>query len=146
MDILYQKQFKDINLNDPFFDSLKSDYPEFVDWFRRKSEEYAYVFEDSDNTIDGFLYLKPENEELDDIDEPLPKKPRLKIGTFKINSHGTRLGERFMKKSFDIAFDHEVKEIYVTLFEKQTQLIRLFEKYGFEYITTKTKGDNKELV
>ena len=37
MELEYLK-FKNINLNDPFFDSLKSDYAEFSDWFEKKSE------------------------------------------------------------------------------------------------------------
>ena len=29
------KKFKDINLNDAFFDTLKKDYIEFTDWFNK---------------------------------------------------------------------------------------------------------------
>ena len=38
----YLKSFSDINLSDPFFDSLKADYPGsatstgFIDWFYKK--------------------------------------------------------------------------------------------------------------
>lgn len=30
------KKFSEIDLHDPFFDSLKRDYPGFDDWFGRK--------------------------------------------------------------------------------------------------------------
>jgi hypothetical protein len=30
------KQFRQINLNDPFFNSLKGDYQEFGDWFGKR--------------------------------------------------------------------------------------------------------------
>ena len=33
------KNFKDINLNDPFFDSLKQDYQGFETWFYKKASE-----------------------------------------------------------------------------------------------------------
>lgn len=31
------RKFLSVNLADTFFDSLKDDYPEFEEWFRRKS-------------------------------------------------------------------------------------------------------------
>ena len=33
MDNLIYSKFSEIDLNDPFFDSLKDDYKEFSDWF-----------------------------------------------------------------------------------------------------------------
>ena len=37
---LKQFNFSDINLNDCFFDSLKSDYgPQFTEWYNKKSNE-----------------------------------------------------------------------------------------------------------
>ena len=41
---------------------------------------------------------------------------RLKVGTFKVESTGFRLGERFIKIIFDNALHRNVDEIYVTLF------------------------------
>ena len=38
------KLFSDINLDDPFFDSLKSDYPGFENWFQRKINENEIAF------------------------------------------------------------------------------------------------------
>src|SRR5918911_557479 len=35
--------FGRIDLNDPFFDSLKEDYPEFQKWFNSKSQEEVYI-------------------------------------------------------------------------------------------------------
>ena len=99
MENLTYTEFKNINLNDPFFDSLKADYKEFIDWFNKKKDnnEGAFVFFNSQMLLDGFLYLKNEDEELNDVIPKQPSKKRLKIGTMKINPHGTRLGERFIK-------------------------------------------------
>ncbi|WP_202880431.1 hypothetical protein [Mannheimia pernigra] len=36
MENLIYTKFKNINLDDPFFDSLKEDYKEFTDWFNKK--------------------------------------------------------------------------------------------------------------
>ncbi|GIO28295.1 GNAT family N-acetyltransferase [Ornithinibacillus bavariensis] len=122
--------FKNINLNDPFFDSLKQDYEEFEDWFRSKGNKKAYYYENNEG-IQAFLYLKIEAEELKDTDPQFPFEKRIKIGTLKINPHGTKLGERFIKKAIDHAVDNDIKELYVTVFPKHKSLIALLEKYGF---------------
>ena len=145
MNLTYQK-FGGINLSDPFFDSLKSDYAEFEHWFARKADEFAYVFYGDAGEIDGFLYLKIENEAIDDVDPPLPPACRVKVGTLKINPHGTRLGERFLKKIFDHAVTQDAAEIYVTVFEKHAALVALFQRYGFEHRASKTTPNGIELV
>ncbi|WP_037037707.1 GNAT family N-acetyltransferase [Pseudovibrio sp. JE062] len=138
--------FKDINLDDPFFDSLKAQYEEFADWFLRKAEEKAYVLRDDDDQITGFIYLKIENEIIDDVTPQLPAAHRLKVGTFKIDAHGTRLGERVIKKIFDHALQENAEEVYVTVFDTHEALISLFEKYGFIKIGTKTTPNGSENV
>lgn len=141
------KKFAAINLDDVFFDSLKADYDEFTEWFEKKRDNLAYVFTD-DNTglIDGFLYLKQESEELSDIEPALPALNRLKVGTFKINAHGTKLGDRFVKKIFDHAIAADVGEVYVTVFPKHGGLIALLARYGFKKHGTKTTKNGVEDV
>lgn len=141
-----RERFSEIDLCDPFFDSLKSDYAEFSDWFARKEAESAYVFRNASGMIDGFLYLKHEQGGLNDVTPPLPAANRIKVGTLKINAHGTRLGERFVKKIFDHAVTTDTDEIYVTVFEKHASLISLFERYGFTRAATKTTQNGIELV
>lgn len=143
---LNYKKFGQIDLSDPFFDSLKQDYAEFEHWFAKKAADFAYVFYADAGEIDGFLYLKIENESLDDVEPPLPPAHRVKVGTLKINPHGTRLGERFLKKIFDHAITQGVAEIYVTVFEKHNALVGLFQRYGFEQRATKTTPNGTELV
>lgn len=143
---LYIKHFKEINLCDPFFDSLKHDYQEFEEWFMKKSENQACIFKSNDGLLDGFLYLKIEDDVIIDVQPPLPKAHRLKIGTFKINPHGTRLGERFLKRAFDIATTSHVKSLYVTVFEKHTALVQLFSKYGFQKVAIKITKNGEEAV
>lgn len=144
--MLTYKRFSDIDLNDVFFDSLKQDYAEFPDWFKRKSEEgaLAYVFESQG--IQGFLYLKIEDDEVTDISPALPSKNRVKVGTFKVNPHGTRLGERFLKKIFDYAVIKNIDEIYVTVFDKHEGLLALFQKFGFDVYGSKTTQNGVENV
>lgn len=131
--------FGKIDLNDPFFQSLKDDYVGFDDWFRRKKNENAYITLNSRNgKLLSFLYLKIENEheKYDDVTPQFAPKKRLKVGTFKVISNGFRLGERFLKIIFDNALKHAVDEIYVTIFDRsdeQKKLIGLMEKWGFVY-------------
>jgi len=64
----------------------------------------------------------------------LLQKKRLKIETFKVESNGVRLGERFLKIVFDNAIQNKVEEIYVTIFDKrdeQKRLISLLLEWGF---------------
>jgi hypothetical protein len=137
--------FKDIDINDPFFDSLKSDYQGFEKWFARKSNEDAYVFYE-EGFVNGFLYLKREEGPIVDVVPQIPFDNIIKIGTFKINPHGTRLGERFIKKALDYAVVSNAECVYVTIFEKHDTLINLFRKYGFEKYAIKNGSVENEIV
>ena len=137
------RYLKDIDLSDPFFDSLKEDYPGFSEWFEKKSEEnkFAFVQYNQSNQLQAFLFLKIEDGELDDINPIRPQAKRLKVGTFKIDAHNTKLGERFIKKITDIAIVKNVDEIYVTIFSKHIGLVNLLKKYGFDYVGKKLDED-----
>lgn len=141
----------ELNFSDDFFDSLREDYNgvEFNNWLKRKSNEKAYVFR-KEGKIRGFLYLKieEENEDYSDINPCLNPAKRLKIGTFKIDSTGLRVGERFLKIIFDFALKSKVEEIYVTLFENKRDEVKILKKllmkWGF--IIHGNKMSNGELV
>ena len=142
--------FGSLDINDPFFDSFKSDYKGFDKWFNRKSDEPVYVCE-SDSKIMAFLYLKTEGEDerYSDINPAFNPKKRLKIGTFKVSNTGHKLGERFIKIIFDNALEQKVDEIYVTIFDKQSKqkyLIKLLEDWGFKYHGTKDSSSGEEQV
>ena len=127
-----------LRIDDPFFNTLRDDYGEvkFNEWLRKKNREEAYVFINNDG-LQGFLYLKIEgpDEPYDDFEPVLLPAKRLKIGTFKTNSLGFRLGERFLKIIFDNALENKVDEIYVTMFENNRDEVKalrdLMEQWGF---------------
>lgn len=141
-DVIHVVKFSDLDVFDPFFDSLKEDYDGFSLWFEKKSlgDETVYILKDQEQLL-GFLYLKYENEEDNTITPPLHKKRRLKIGTFKIDAHGTVLGERFLGIILKKMIEESFQETYVTLFDKQTGLIKLFEKFGFFLWGKKGNGE-----
>lgn len=142
--------FCNVNLDDLFFDSFKSDYFGFEKWFLKKKFNTAYVTVNS-NHILSFLYLKIENEDenYSNIYPVFQPKKRLKIGTFKVADNGFKLGERFLKIIFDNAIEYNVEEIYVTIFLKrfdQKRLVSLLEEWGFIYYGIKKTIDGIESV
>jgi hypothetical protein len=143
---LIQTKFKDVDLGDPFFDSLKADYQEFPTWFAKKADDSAYLFKDATGKIRGFLYLKLEKGKVTDVTPPLPSKKWVKVGTFKIEAHGTKLGERFVKRMLDFALQESADGLYVTAFSKHAALVNLFKKYGFIEHSKKTTDNGTEEV
>ena len=96
------KRFADIDLSDTFFDSLKEDYIGFEAWFEKKAQDnsYAYV-QYTNNNLQAFLYLKDESgQELTDIIPARSACNRLKVGTFKIDAHNTKLGRVLYKENW----------------------------------------------
>lgn len=140
------KFFSDIDLNDPFFQSLRNDYPGFDKWFKSKSQQDAFVQYDNTNKIIGFLYLKMEYDLVDDIAPKISAKKILKVGTFKIEAHGTKMGEQFIKIITDYAINKDADLCYVTIYEKHNSLINLVQQFGFELYGTKGAGLHKENV
>jgi hypothetical protein len=76
----------------------------------------------------------------------LPLDRYLKVGTMKIDAHGTKLGERFVKKIFDHAIAQKVDAAYVTAFAKHEALLTLLKKYGFIEHSKKNGPNGEELV
>lgn len=134
--------FSEINLSDKFFDSLKNDYPEFEVWFNKDLNRDAYVLYDEKKNIQGFLHLKKEVDVVDDVRPVIKAANILKVATFKVEAHGTKMGEQFIKLIADRAINEKVDLCYVTIFPKQKTLIKLLEKFGFEEYGE--KGDTLE--
>ena len=140
------KKFGEIDVNDPFFDSLKNSYSEFCDWFDKKSDQSAYVSYDDDGFLQAFLYLKIENGPINDISPSLNVDKCLKKGTFKVVAHKTKFGERFIKIITDALFNNELKIAYVTIFLDHSDLIKILEKYGFREYGEKNGINGSEKV
>lgn len=140
-DVIHFVKFSDLDVYDPFFSSLIVDYDGFEKWFEKKSlqGEKAYILKE--DKLHGFLYLKEEVEADYTITPRFEKKRRLKIGTFKIDAHGTVLGERFIGLILKRMIEDRYTECYVTIFDKQRPLIALFEKYGFTLWGKKENGE-----
>ena len=141
------KSFNEINLQDTFFDSLRQDYQGFDNWYNRKASqgEKAYILYEKDELV-CFLYLKEENPiDNTNITPSLDTtKSWVKVGTFKVIPHRTKLGERLIKRMFDFAISKNIFNLYVTAFAKHEALINLLEQYGFKQWGN--KGDELVLI
>lgn len=144
LDKMAWKPFSDIDLNDVFFDSLKLDYPDFSDWFVRKSNEgrKAIIMED-EKGVHAFLALKREEENISLTDKVLPKIKRLKISTLKIDDAvgKQRLGEGIVGVALWYWQTSKTDEVYVTSFPKQEKLIGLLKRFGFVEYGTNENGE-----
>ena len=138
------RKFSEVNLDDHFFDELKADYEEYPIWFKKKSDagEYALVFNDEQG-VGAFVYLKRENEAIQLMDKILPPIPRVKIGTLRLAERfrGMRLGEGALGVTLWKWRDDKVEDIYVTVFEKHSELISLFERFGFKCVGMNSRGE-----
>ena len=96
MTSIVQVTFDQLNLADPFFDSLKQMYRNFETWFRNKSEEHANcdVVFDEDGRVKAMLYTKIEGlyEDYSRMEKPFAPSFRLKIGTLKSDIQGEGIG------------------------------------------------------
>ncbi len=136
------RKFSEINIADPFFDSQRENYPEFDAWFKKKSEAGATAYTYFINgQLKDFLYLKIEDEELTDVTPVLPKKKRLKVGSFKVENEDryTIQAGIFLKKIMDVAFEKEVEEVYMTIFPTESLMNRILmlEYFGFSHVADK---------
>lgn len=127
---------------------LKEDYPEFSKWYNKKKKDNAKAFiqKNNEGLLQAFLYLKQELEDITDVCPPMPAANRLKVGTFKIEAHNTKLGEQLVKKIVVAALHIDADEIYVTIYRKHEGLIRLLKRYGFLVYGTKGHEDEPEFV
>ena len=138
---------RNMEIADPFFDSLRDDYEDFDGWFQKKQGEgkKAFIIRNKDRQVTSFLMLKEEAADDDDDTflKKLPQVKRLKVSTFKVTDKGKRIGETFIKIMMRFAIQKEVGIIYVTIFPKQEQLISVLSEYGFKLYTKKTTKNAK---
>ncbi len=139
-----------LDINDPFFDTLKEEYTEseeyegFEDWFRKISRKgrKCWVHLRENGAIGALLIYKDENESIGS-DPPLPAKKRLKISTFKATYLGRKIGELFIKLSVEYSIKKNFTEIYLTHFtEQEDRLVDLITEYGFYKVARNRRGED----
>ena len=137
------KPIHNLNLSDPFFDSLKEVYPEFDDWFKKIKREgrKCLVNYKDDDSIGALLVYKLEDEPIDAIPK-IPRKKRIKLSTFKVAHFGYKIGELFIKLAIDIAISNDIPEVYLIHFiQPDDRLVELITEYGFQHVGTNSREE-----
>ena len=134
----------EIDIKDPFFESLREGYPEFNDWWQNKcvrQHRLCWVVYDGSN-IAGLIVHK--EEKAGDTDAITPAIKILKICTFKVapESRGMKLGELLLKQVLWYAQANDYDLTYLTTYKEQVQLIDLLEYYGFRKTGKNSNGEH----
>jgi len=140
---LERKLIYNLDLSDPFFNSLKEEYSEFDDWFKKIKREgrHCLVNYKEDGSIGALLVYKLEHEPIDTIPK-IPRKKRIKLSTFKVAQFGYKIGELFIKLSIDIAISNGVSGVYLSHFvQPDDRLVELITEYGFRHVGTNSRGE-----
>jgi len=128
-----------LNINDPFFDTLREDY-DFDKWFietccREGRRAWTY-FDGSDHPRALCIYKEEQSPIVSDDNIALPGKV-LKLCTFKVGEEvrGRKIGELFLKAAFQYATNNHLEYIYLTMkHRRQPYLQDMIEEYGFSYL------------
>lgn len=149
--ILKEHSVRDIEdvFNSSFFDSLREDYGEneFNSWTQKCVREnrkcYSLI---SDDALRAILIYNFES--VDQHRLPSVFTEALKICTLKVDStaFGIKLGELFLNKMFELCINKRIEWLYLTVYEKQHQLINLLENFGFQRIEFKNSQGLSEII
>ncbi len=128
-----------LDLSEPFFDSLKNDYPEFPAWYAKAclQERKTWVIRDDSGKLAALVIVKPED------DAPVAGGQILKICTFKVSEEffGRRFGELLLKTVFSYVESNGYDTVYLTVFERHGQLLSLLDDFGFLEVEGRSARD-----
>lgn len=129
----------------PFFDSLRTGYPKFDEWFKgaAQSGRKAWVHRADGGALGALCIFKEEQDEVvTDAGYRLPGRA-LKLCTFKVGEsvRGKKVGELLLKAAFRYASENGLEHIYLTMKSEQSHLKDLVEDFGF-YCIGQGKGDD----
>lgn len=125
-----------VDVSGPLFNTLKLDYKEFGDWFKKKCLEGRDCFViHIDKVLAGICIFTEKSK------GPNESTKRLKICTFKIaeSARGEYLGELLLRATLDHAYALNCQDVYLTAFPENERVCLFFKNFGFE----KLEGENK---
>ena len=131
-----------LDLEDPILDSFREDYPGFNKWFStcRREHRQGWAIPIPQSThVKGFCIV---NEETKESFPSVGIGGRiLKICSFKVSEdyRGFRFGELLLKAVFSYTQANKYDWVFVTVFPKYDQLIKLLNDFGFEEIKKRTE-------
>lgn len=131
-------RFSDIDFEDPIFDSLSDDYPDFHDWVQRcrssSDNRIALIFANESGAYRAVTILKFGESSIGD-------DPRgMKISTFRVapDAQGVGYADKMLEKTIQLAFQRQIEEIFITIAPRHEDLVRYLERAGFRRAPTTT--------
>ena len=124
-------------LSSDFYDSLRTGYGGFDDWFRKKARENrrAWIYLDEADALAAIcVYAAQDNEVINDAGERLAGTA-LKLCTFKVGEavRGRKIGELFLKAAFQYATENACENLFIHAnAERHDYLVSLLQDFGFE--------------
>jgi len=137
-----------LDINDPFFDSLCQDYKHFKKWFSKASKEgrEAWILKTDNNQLAGICAYKEEKDPIINTNNTALPGDVLKISTFKVGDkvRGQKFGELLLKACFRYATENRKNNIYITVQKnRQLYLQDLLSNFGFvQDGEIKSKGES----
>ncbi len=126
---------RDLPVEDPFFDSLRLDYREFDEWYKKVSSEgrLAWIVSNKER-IDALCIYKIETVgERITNNYQITKGSFLKLCTFKVSDTGCKYGETLLNEAIHFAVEHKLEAVYVQIREgRHGELVDLIQSFGFE--------------
>jgi ribosomal protein S18 acetylase RimI-like enzyme len=131
---------------DPIFDTLRADYDEFDEWFRKKCVEThrkCWMLSVGEDTA-GIVIWKDEGRS--HTTATLPGEKIFKICTFKVSEQylGEKFGELLLKQALWFAQRNRYDVAYLTAYAHHGTLIALLEQYGFRHLLSFKGGHGEE--
>ena len=124
----------ELNRNDPIFNSLRVDYPDFDAWLDGAARERrrGWTIEPAGG-LAGLCLWK------DNDDEYGLGGKVMKASTFKVSDQyrGNRYGDLLLKALFQHLHSHSYDHVWLTIFPKHEELIALLAEFGFEVLQGK---------
>lgn len=120
-----------LNPEDKIFDGLRSDYPEFDDWFakvRQQSDTRRCFVIEEDGAYAALALMKFENDCEYAIEGPV-----VKISTFKVSEDhsGVKYGELLLKAILHNLTTTESANLYVEVLPSHPEVLEFLAAFGF---------------
>lgn len=122
-----------LDLEQPIFDELKTDYDDFADWMNKVRNDQenrdCFIIREDDGSYAAVALIKREES---DCSYALAR-PVSKISTFKVATErsGNRYGELLLKAVLQANHTFETATAYVEVFPKHERLIDFLKLFGF---------------
>ncbi len=137
-------------LSGSFFDSLRTSYTQFDDWFRAKARDgrKAWVVRQPNGQLGAACVFAHQRHEQITEDGRMLRGAGLKLCTFKVDApvRGRKIGELFLKAAFRHATAHSLEEIFLHGDDQDHFLFGLLEDFGFSRIGTHPGSNAGEAV